>query len=141
MITRKFTVPGEPKGKMRPRASSFGGHAKVYAPKEQIEYENWIRSCYCARYGEAEKLKGPISASIMVFMGIPKSATKKARQAMLDGDIVPTKKPDLDNMVKQLDALNGIAFGDDSAIYEVYALKLYSENPRVEFELKAEDGE
>ena len=48
---RTFIVPGEVRGKMRPKASSFGGHAKVYTPSKQIEYENWAsRRNFCLRF-------------------------------------------------------------------------------------------
>ena len=140
MTLRRFIVPGEPKGKMRPRSSSFGGHARIYAPSQQIEYENWIRSCYMDKYGGEPFLKGPLSVSIEVYVGIPKSATKKNRALMLEGRLVPTKKPDLDNVIKQLDALNGIAFEDDSCICEISAFKIYSETPRVAFELREVEG-
>jgi len=128
METRKFIVPGEVRGKMRPKASSFGGHAKVYTPSKQIEYENWVRLCYQKAYPDAKPMEGPICARISVLMRVPKSASKKKHVAMLAGEIKPTKKPDLDNCVKQLDALNGVAFADDSQIVGIIANKQYAED-------------
>lgn len=125
---RTFIVPGEVRGKMRPKASSFGGHAKVYTPSKQIEYENWVRLCYQEAYPDAKPMEGPISAQVNVYMRIPKSASKKKHQEMFEGKIRPTKKPDLDNCIKQLDALNGIAFADDSQIVHIYASKHYHED-------------
>ena len=47
---------------------------------------------------------------------------------MLNGDIRNTKKPDLDNVIKSaLDALNDVAYDDDSSINEIYANKQYGE--------------
>ena len=132
-LTRAFTVPGEPKGKMRPKACSFGGHSRVYTPGKQIEYENWIRCCYRERYPDEPALDGPLCVQVRVHMGIPKSAPKKKRALMLEGKILPTKKPDLDNVIKDLDALNGIAFADDSQIVGIVASKDYAEAPSVEF--------
>ncbi len=40
----KIIIPGEPKGKARPRMSTKTGVA--YTPKKTIEYENWIKECY-----------------------------------------------------------------------------------------------
>lgn len=125
--TRKFVVLGEVRGKMRPKASSFGGHAKVYTPSKQIEYENWVRLCYQKAYPDAKPMEGSICAHISVLMRVPKSASKKKRDAMLAGEIKPTKKPDLDNCIKQLDALNGVAFADDSQIVEIHANKSFAE--------------
>ena len=51
---------------------------------------------------------------------------------MLDGDILPRKKPDYDNIAKIItDALNGIAYKDDSQVVWANIRKLYAENPRV----------
>ncbi len=52
---------------------------------------------------------------------------------MLGGKILPAKKPDIDNVVKAvLDALNGVAYRDDTQVIELHVRKSYSEKPRVE---------
>lgn len=38
-----FAVPGEPKGKARPRTVQIAGHASTYTPKETVMYENLVR--------------------------------------------------------------------------------------------------
>ena len=61
----------------------------------------------------------------------------KKKAAMMAGQIRPTKKPDADNCAKSvLDALNKIAFDDDSQIVELHVNKYYSENPRVTITLE-----
>ena len=51
---------------------------------------------------------------------------------MLNGDILPTKKPDLDNIIKIiLDALNGVADHDDNQVCRGYFEKMYAENPEI----------
>ena len=46
---------------------------------------------------------------------------------MLDGKELPLKKPDMDNIVKVVaDALNGVAYHDDTQIVMVVAKKVYS---------------
>jgi Holliday junction resolvase RusA-like endonuclease len=58
---------------------------------------------------------------------------------MLAGEIKPTGRPDLDNVIKSiLDALNGVAYSDDSAVISVTAEKRYAENPRVDVMLTNE---
>lgn len=55
---------------------------------------------------------------------------------MLNGELVPMKKPDIDNVIKiVLDGLQGIAFKDDKVIANVYGRKLYSTIPRVEVKI------
>lgn len=133
---RAFEAPGEPRGKMRPKASSFGGHARVYTPSKQIEYENWVRLCYEREFPDAEPFDGPLMVSMVISLPVPKSESKKRRALMLEGRILPTKKPDIDNVMKSvLDALNGIAYRDDSLICEATARKRYAEEPGVWVEL------
>lgn len=133
---REFDVPGEPRGKMRPIASASHGHARLYQAKEQTEYENWIRLCYDQRYKGEEPFKKPIEATVLVYMGVPESLSGRKKSRMLSGEIAPTKKPDLDNVIKCLDALNGIAFEDDKLITSIKARKAYSSSPRVTFILE-----
>ena len=47
-----------------------------------------------------------------------------------------TKRPDCDNLAKSiLDALNGIAYDDDSQICSLSVFKFYGDEPRVEISL------
>lgn len=55
---------------------------------------------------------------------------------MESGRIRPIIKPDTDNIIKAvLDALNGLAYEDDSEVVSVTAKKYYSAEPRVEVAL------
>ena len=57
---------------------------------------------------------------------------------MIAGDIVPTKKPDFDNIQKIIcDALNGVAYHDDSQIVKADIEKVYSTTPHVEVNVEA----
>ena len=50
---------------------------------------------------------------------------------MLLGIKRPTKKPDIDNAIKAIaDALNGVAYYDDSQIVYIEATKHYAEKPQ-----------
>lgn len=127
-----FTIPGEPKAKARHRMTR-NGHA--YTPKQTIEYENWVKQCYWVEHGQT-MLSGEIKAKIKAYFGIPKSATKKRKRAMLSGEIRPTKRPDTDNIAKAvLDSLNGLAYKDDSAVVKLQVEKHWADEPRVEVEL------
>ena len=55
------------------------------------------------------------------------------KTAMLSGELLPTKKPDIDNIVKAvLDALNEVAYRDDTQVVELQVRKQDSERPRLE---------
>ena len=51
---------------------------------------------------------------------------------MLNNNISPVKKPDIDNIAKIiLDALNKLAFNDDNQIIKLSIEKVYSEEEKV----------
>ncbi len=129
----KFTVVGEPKGKGRPKFAKVGNFVKTYTPDQTVIYENLVkiefqRQCKNIKFGDYDELKMTINA----YYSIPKSASKKKTNLMLEGKIRPTKKPDIDNIIKVIaDSLNGIAYRDDAQIVELVATKNYSDNPKV----------
>lgn len=96
-------------------------------------YENLVKTAYTTQCGNTKfSDDAQLSLSIHAFFAIPKSASKKKRQDMIDGIIRPTKKPDMDNIIKIIaDALNQIAYKDDSQIVDTTIQKYYSDNPRV----------
>ena len=130
---RFFVVYGEPMTKGRPRFSRKTG--TTYTPAKTVEYENLIKLSYKNACPDDELFDGdtPLYVKISAYVSIPSSASKKKRQEMLDGKIRPTKKPDVDNIVKTImDAGNGVIWHDDKSVVEVIVCKWYSDNPRVE---------
>lgn len=127
-----FEVMGEPVGKGRPRFSMVNGHAMAFTPAKTASFENLVKLSYSQKYSGLSFSKGEqISAVITAYFSVPKSASKKARANMLSGAVRPVKKPDADNIIKSiLDALNGIAYYDDSQVVNVICQKYYAENPR-----------
>lgn len=138
---RMFVVDGDPIAKGRPR---FTRNGRAYTPKATKEHEDKMRECYLKAYPDAEPYAKDVPLKlIMTFeYAIPKSFSKKQRAEALVGVRRPAKKPDLDNLVKTIDALNTIAFHDDSQFVDVKANKWYSEHPRTRIiisEIKDED--
>lgn len=123
-----FKIPGEPVAKARPRATKWG----VYTPQKTVSYETLVQEMYSITYGQT-MLKGGLEVDIKLFFKIPNSASRQKKKLMEDGKIRPIKKPDLDNCLKIItDALNGIAYGDDSQIVYAAVSKFYSDVPRAE---------
>jgi len=121
-----LTIPGKPMGKQRPKF--WNGHAAT--PTKTVNYETLVKELYIAN--KLPMLEGAIMANISIYYDIPKSTSKKKKALMLDWEIYPTKKPDIDNILKIIfDALNGIAYKDDSQIINVSCEKKYDENARV----------
>lgn len=127
-----FTVLGEPVGKARPRVVRNGNHVHTYTPEKTVTYERQVQREYI-RQGGQNLGKTPLSLSVVARFAVPKSDSKQKRQQKLDGIIQPTKKPDTDNVLKIIaDALNGIAYDDDSQIIRAEVVKVYAEEPSVE---------
>lgn len=129
----RFTIPGQPFGKQRPKFSRAGAYVKTYTQKETTSYENLVKLFY----NEAAKGKmfpegAMLDVRIIAYYEIPKSTSKKKRREMLEHRIRPTKKPDWDNIGKIVcDSLNLVAYHDDSAVVDAQVRKFYSETPRV----------
>ena len=122
-----FKIPGEPTGKARPRITKWGAHT----PEKTVLYENLVKTCY-----NGGMYEGAVAIYVRAYYNIPKSATKKARAEIENLERFPTKKPDCDNVLKIIaDALNGIAYHDDSQIVRATVEKYFADEPRVEVEL------
>jgi len=133
-----FEVPGEPRGKGRPRFSK-DGHA--YTDSETRAYENKIIAYYRKQLGAFQWPDSAfVSVEVTAHYPIPKRSTKAALAGMQAGTILPSRKPDIDNVLKVvLDALNGVAYKDDSRVVEVYARKIYSLTPKLVIEMKGSE--
>lgn len=125
-------IYGEPQGKGRPRFSTVCGHAKTRTPEQTVIYENLVKTEYRNQSGVRFPDDAMLDVRVMAYYTIPKSISKKKRQAMLDHKVRPTKKPDFDNIGKVIcDSLNGIAYRDDAQIVDAQVRKFYSDTPRV----------
>lgn len=124
-----INIPGEMRGKGRPKFSTRGGFARAYTDAKTANAETWIKSCAIEQVGQPV-LEGALSISIAISVGIPASWSKKKQASALDGSLRPTGKPDWDNTAKILgDALNKIVWKDDSQITDVLFSKRYAEMP------------
>ena len=134
----KFIILGEPNGKGRPKFDTRGPYVRAVTPKKTANYEALVKMEYQAQcdgymFDSRAALGMVVTAA---YKPIPKSTSKKKRVLMLGNIIWPTKKPDWDNVGKIVcDALNKIAFCDDTQIVDGRVIKRYAEQPRVEVEI------
>lgn len=124
-----ITVPGEPIGKGRPRF----GNGRTYTPQKTRVYEAWVRFCAQRVMAGRVPFTGACSVEVAAYLPIPKSwGLGKARKA-LEGYLLPTGRPDADNLLKAAaDSLNGVVWTDDAQVVEARVVKRYSDNPRME---------
>lgn len=122
----KLIIPGKPMGKQRPRL----GKGFTYTPTATVNYETLVKELFIL--SKQNKLEGNLRAIIVAYFPIPQSKSKKQKQEMREALIRP-RKPDCDNIAKIiLDALNNLAYDDDSQVVELSVTKYYDDEPRVE---------
>ena len=127
-----FVVPGRPQPKERPRVTRSG---YSFTPPRTKEYEALVIE-------EAKKSETlpqspiedkPLKMIIWCMMPIPSSWSKKKQEQARRGELLPAKRPDIDNLGKIImDALNGVAYKDDSQIVQLVINKRYSDEPMID---------
>jgi len=124
-----LTIPGEPKAKQRPKWFKHG----TYTPEKTVSYESYIKELFATKYPEFMPKETALTLHIYAGLFMPKSTSKKKVDMMKLGIIKPIKKPDVDNLLKTvMDALEKLAYKNDSQIVRVVMDKDYSERPRLE---------
>ena len=126
-----FTIEGEPTGKGRPRYGKY----KTYTPAKTKAVENNIAYFYKVNIGHY--FEGYVKLKLDLYYSIAKSDSKKKKLMKLNNELRPNKKPDIDNVVKLVaDALNEVAYKDDTQIIELECRKFYSDIPRIEITIE-----
>ena len=126
----EFEVIGDVKGKARPRVNTYT--CKAYTPTNTKDYEILVKQYFKIKYPRFVPLENRLSVKIVATFKVPKTTTKKDREQIEKGLISPTKKPDIDNILKIiLDALNQMAFKDDTQITKLEVEKVYGEEEKV----------
>lgn len=121
---------GAPVGKGRPRFLRATGHA--YTPPKTRAYEAQLSIAARMVMGAKAPLDGALEVGVVVLMPIPESWSRVKRGDAARGLIRPTCKPDADNFLKVLDALNGIVWRDDSQITDTQIRKRYGHQPALQ---------
>lgn len=124
----KWWTPGipAPKGSARAIKVGKGDKARAVLVASSSDTNKRAQTSWATAVGSAAKaalagyppIDGPVSLRVAFYVPRPKS-TRRDR---------PTVKPDLDKLLRAtLDALTGIAFGDDAQVVVVSASKDYAD--------------
>lgn len=133
MSTVRFTVPGKPVGKGRPRAATRGAHITLYTPKTTATYESTVALAASQAMAGRPLIEGPTEVLMTMVLPVPKSWSKRKQADALAGQLMPTTKPDMDNVVKAIfDAVNGIVWTDDVQVVGLRVRKVYGATPGVQ---------
>jgi Holliday junction resolvase RusA-like endonuclease len=138
-----FTIPGQPVAKGRPKFARRGNSVTAYTPVKTVSYENLVKMQADAAMGGRSPIAGATNVDISLFVTPPASWSLKKQRAALAGEIFPTSKPDMDNVVKGIfDAMNDIVWRDDKQVVDLVVRKRYAETSMARVivrELSSED--
>ena len=124
----KFKIPVIPTAQARPKVTVRNGFAHAYKTGKQEANERTLEA-WLKDYAPEKPLTGPLVLEFVAALPVPRSDSKKKREAKLRGYDAPTKKPDLDNLTKQLkDACTRLQFwNDDAQVVCLRCDKIYAE--------------
>lgn len=134
--TIRFDVPGLPVGKGRARSVRAGKGIRHYTPEKTVNYEAKVA------YGARQAMSGltpyacAMAVTLRITVPIPESWSVRKRSRAAEGLVLPTTKPDVDNIEKSIfDAMNGICWKDDKQVVDVHKTKRYGEQVGVRVEI------
>jgi Holliday junction resolvase RusA-like endonuclease len=137
MQTIKIFIPGQPQGKERARSriitsrsgKQFTSH---YTPSKTRAHEKRIAQLAAEAMQRRMIIDGPVELELKMAFEVPASWPQWKRDMALRGEIVPTVKPDSDNIEKSIkDGMNKIVWLDDCQVTETRKMKFYAERPGV----------
>lgn len=117
-----IVLPGTPQAKGRPRFTSQG---RAYTDARTKAAERALAVAWAISAGTRQPHDGPVSVHLDATFEPAASWPKWKREKALAGEWPHTSKPDIDNLVKILDGLNGRAWIDDAQIIAVTGTKRY----------------
>lgn len=101
--------------KRRPRIKRNG---QSYDPKENQREKRAMVAAFNAQCGSVAPFEGAVAVKVDIYRRMPKNRPKKVLRER------DTYKPDADNIAKAvLDAMNGLAFVDDSQVVSLSVTK------------------
>ncbi len=128
-----FVVPGQPQGKGRPRIGKVGQHARMFTPAKTVAYEGLIAHAAQQAMAGRPLFDAPVACAVHLHCAVPASWSQRKQRAALDGALLPSSKPDADNVVKAVfDGLNGVLWRDDVLVVDLQVRKRFAATPRVE---------
>lgn len=127
-----FQVPGKPVGKGRPRATKRGKHIALYTPEKTVSYESTVALAASQAMSGRQLIAGPVYVLMSIVLPVPRSWSQRKQNEALAGVLVPTTKPDMDNVIKAVfDAINGVVWNDDAQVADLRVTRRYGGTPGV----------
>lgn len=121
-----ITLPGPPVGKGRPRFTRTG-HA--YTPAKTRSYESALRHEAALAMGMNQPMLEAVAVDVVAVFPVPESWSRAKRSNAFAGEFRSNIRVDADNILKSLDAFNGIVWADDKQIVQATIAKRYGQQP------------
>lgn len=126
----QVVIKGAAVAQSRPRVSK----GNVYYPANVTRHKGLIQRATTEALIKANNrafpLNMPISMEMVVYIEYPKRLSKKKQKMFECGEVSPTRRPDVDNYAKLvMDAMQGLAYSDDSHICRLVVTKEYAAEP------------
>lgn len=137
MFKKVIIIPGVPTAKGRGRVG-MGGHGRpvVYTPQKTRDFENLVKLEARRVMGDMPPFDGTVELVVRARLPIPDSFSKKKREMAMSGELLPGKRPDLDNYIKSAsDGIDKIVVSDDSRVVKLSAIKVYAETPGLDIKI------
>lgn len=139
--TVRFIVPGKPQGKGRPRAARRGSFVTMYTDKKTVSYESTVALFAGQAMAGRPLVDGPVAVDMYIVLPIPPSWSKKKQALAVSGRLLPTVKPDADNVVKAVfDAINTVVWRDDTQVVDLNVRRRYGATPGVHVAVRVMEG-
>lgn len=133
----RFHIPGQPQGKGRARATVRNGFARLYTPEKTVAYEGLVAHQAQIAMAGRPLLDCPVDLHLRILVQVPASWSQRKRAEALAGRIIPTIKPDVDNVIKAIcDGCNGVVWRDDVLAADGSWSRRYAEVPGVTVTIK-----
>lgn len=138
MTSVAFIVPGQPQGKARPRIGKVGAHARMFTPAKTVAYEGLIAHAAHVAMAGRPLIDGAVSVLLLIECQVPASWSARKQRAALADEVLPTARPDADNVLKAAnDGMNGVVWRDDAQVVDVTLRKRYAAQPRLQIVVTA----
>ena len=132
-----ITVPGTITPWKRAQRRRMANAVVTFTDRKVEAYHATVRLAAERAMNGSSPIEGAIEMVVTAVFAPPSSWSRKRQRLAIAGEIAKLTKPDIENSVKGvLDALQSIAYRDDSQIVRLTAIKRYGDRPRLEITLR-----
>lgn len=119
-----FEIHGNPV----PQQQTRFANGMTYNPsKKDEEFIRW----QIKPFAPTTPLSCPVELTLIFFLPIPKATSRIKRQQMINRTLLPSMRPDVDNLAYLVtNSLKKLVYDDDSRVCACHIYKFYGEEPK-----------